>query len=109
LRFSYGRSATNASIEAFYRRCRQECLNTSWYLSMDDARDRTNASEAGYNETRPHSSLGYLSPSDFASQLNANRKVAESPDQKRRELSPMMLQQSTWTTQEGLLTKAARK
>ncbi|GAG24963.1 unnamed protein product, partial [marine sediment metagenome] len=29
-----------------------------------------------YNEDRPHSSLGNLTPSDFAAQLNPARKVA---------------------------------
>ncbi|MEP2759762.1 MAG: integrase core domain-containing protein, partial [Hyphomicrobiales bacterium] len=29
-----------------------------------------------YNENRPHSSLGNLTPSDFAAQLNETRKVA---------------------------------
>ncbi|WP_369414771.1 integrase core domain-containing protein [Epibacterium ulvae] len=34
-----------------------ECLNTSWFLSMDDARTRINRWNADYNKIRPHSSL----------------------------------------------------
>ena len=71
-----GKPTDNAYIEAFNSRLRQECLNASWFLSMDDARNRINAWRADYNETRPHSSLGNLTPSQFAAQLNETRKVA---------------------------------
>ncbi len=71
-----GKPTDNAYIEAFNSRLRQECLNASWFLSMDDARNRINAWRADYNETRPHSSLGNLTPSGFAAQLNETRKVA---------------------------------
>jgi putative transposase len=66
----------NTYIEAFNSRLRQECLNASWFLSMDDARLRINHWRTDYNETRPHSSLGNLTPSKFAAQLNQTRKVA---------------------------------
>lgn len=71
-----GKPTDNAYIEAFNSRLRQECLNASWFLSMDDARTRINSWRADYNETRPHSSLGNLTPSEFAAQLNETRKVA---------------------------------
>ena len=70
-----GKPTDNAYIEAFNSRLRQECLNASWFLSMDDARNRINAWRADYNETRPHSSLGNLTPSEFVAQLNETRKV----------------------------------
>ncbi len=62
--------------EAFNSRLRQECLNASWFLSMADAQQRINEWRIDYNEDRPHSSLGNLTPSDFAAQLNPFRKVA---------------------------------
>ena len=71
-----GKPTDNAYIEAFNSRLRQECLNASWFLSMADARIRINEWRADYNENRPHSSLGNLTPSDFAAQLNPTRKVA---------------------------------
>ena len=71
-----GKPTDNAYIEAFNSRLRQESLNASWFLSMDDARNRINDWRADYNETRPHSSLGNLTPSEFAAQLNETRKVA---------------------------------
>ncbi|MFW8635955.1 integrase core domain-containing protein [Cribrihabitans pelagius] len=51
-------------------------LNAAWFLSMDDARTRITDRRTEYNETRPHSSLGNLTPSAFAAQLNQTRKVA---------------------------------
>lgn len=71
-----GKPTDNAYIEAFNSRVRQECLNASWFLSMADARNRINEWRTDYNENRPHSSLGNLTPSDFAAQLNPTRKVA---------------------------------
>lgn len=71
-----GKPTDNAYIEAFNSRVRQECLNASWFLSMADARNRINEWRTDYNENRPHSSLGNLTPSDFAAQLNPTQKVA---------------------------------
>ncbi len=71
-----GKPSDNAFIEAFNSRLRQECLNASWFLSMADARQRIEAWRADYNHHRPHSSLGNLTPSQFAAQLQPARKVA---------------------------------
>jgi len=71
-----GKPTDNAFIEAFNARFRQECLNTSWFLSMVDARDRIEAWRIHYNEERPHTSLGNLTPSQFSSQAQSARRVA---------------------------------
>ncbi|MFN3226048.1 MAG: IS3 family transposase [Hyphomicrobiales bacterium] len=71
-----GKPTNNAYVEAVNRRLRQECLNASWFLSMDDARTRINNWRTEYTETRPHSSLGNLTPNAFAAQLNETQKVA---------------------------------
>lgn len=71
-----GTPTDNAFIEAFNSRLRQECLNASWFLSMADARQRITAWRDDYNRNRPHSSLGNLTPSDFAAQLEEARKIA---------------------------------
>ena len=52
----------NAYIESFNARLRQELLNASWFLSLADARQRTETWRKEYNEDRPHSSLGDLTP-----------------------------------------------
>jgi len=36
-----GKPTDNGLIEAFNGRLRQECLNESWFLSLDDAREKT--------------------------------------------------------------------
>jgi putative transposase len=71
-----GKPTDNAFIEAFNSRLRQECLNTSWFLSMADARQRIDSWRVDYNDHRPHSALGNLTPSAFAAQLKPAREVA---------------------------------
>ncbi|MFW8636891.1 integrase core domain-containing protein [Cribrihabitans pelagius] len=71
-----GKPADNGFIVAFNSRLRPESLNASWFLSMDDARTRINYWKADYIETRPHSSLGNLTPGELAAQLKKAREVA---------------------------------
>lgn len=59
-------SPQNAFIESFNGRLREECLNANWFLSLAGARRKIAAWRKDYNEQRPHSSLGYLPPSQFA-------------------------------------------
>ena len=61
-----GRPMQNAFIESFNGRLRDECLNGNWFLNLRDARRKIRAWVRDYNEQRPHSSLGYLTPSEFA-------------------------------------------
>ncbi len=60
-----GTPTDNAYIESFNGKLRDECLNTHWFLSMDDARNKIEAWREDYNRERPHSSLGYMTPSEF--------------------------------------------
>ena len=62
-----GKPTDNAFIESFNSRFRQECLNEHWFLSLDDARVKTMRWWREYNSLRPHSSLGYMTPEEFAS------------------------------------------
>ncbi len=71
-----GKPTDNAYIEAFNARLRAECLNTSWFLPMNDARDRIESWRHDYNTTRPHSALGNLMPRAFARQAREARKIA---------------------------------
>jgi putative transposase len=71
-----GKPTDNELIEAFNGRLRAECLNASWFLSMADARDRIEEWRCAYNDDRPHSALGNLTPRAFASQARRARKVA---------------------------------
>jgi putative transposase len=71
-----GKPTDNAFVEAFNARFRAECLNASWFLSMADACGRIEAWRTDYNEERPHTALGSLTPRAFASQAHQARGVA---------------------------------
>jgi len=45
---------------------REECLAVSWFQNLFDARRKIAAWRKEYNEERPHSSLGYRTPKEFA-------------------------------------------
>src|SRR5689334_2429436 len=61
-----GKPTQNAHVESFHGRLREECLNVSWFTSLADARRKIEAWRKDYNQARPHSSLNYLSPAEFA-------------------------------------------
>ena len=61
-----GKPTDNGLIEAFNGRLRAECLNENWFMSIDDARTKVEVWRRHYNEDRPHSALGSLSPREFA-------------------------------------------
>jgi putative transposase len=61
-----GQPVQNAYIESFNGRLRDECLNANWFTSLSDARRKIETWRQDYNEQRPHSSLNYLPPADFA-------------------------------------------
>jgi len=65
-----GKPSQNGHIESFNGRFRDECLNASWFLSLTDARHRIEVWRRDYNEARPHSSLGYLTPAEFRNGLS---------------------------------------
>jgi len=64
-----GKPVDNAHIESFNGRLRDECLNSRWFESVDDARQALQDWRRDYNEVRPHSSLGDLPPAAFAAQI----------------------------------------
>jgi transposase InsO family protein len=55
----------NAYGESFNAILRRECLNRDLFHSMLEARIKTELWRRKYNERRPHSSLGYLTPVQF--------------------------------------------
>ncbi len=56
----------NRFIESFNGRFRDECLNEHWFSDIVDARKVNNDWRQDYNESRPHSSLNYQTPTEFA-------------------------------------------
>jgi putative transposase len=61
-----GKPIQNAFIESFNSRLRDECLNEHVFLSLAEARETIEAWRHDYNHLRPHSSLGALTPTEFA-------------------------------------------
>ena len=61
-----GRPMQNGHVESFHGKLRDEFLNVSWFRSLFDARRQIHRWRKDYNESRPHSSLGYRTPSEFA-------------------------------------------
>lgn len=66
-----GKPQENGFIESFNGKFRDECLNEHWFLSLEDARRTIEEWRIDYNEKRPHTSLGNLTPKEFADQLTA--------------------------------------
>jgi transposase InsO family protein len=66
-----GKPMQNGYIESFNGRMRDELLNESLFLSLGHAREAISAWVADYNTARPHSSLSYRTPADFAAQITA--------------------------------------
>lgn len=61
-----GKPNENAFIESFNGKFRDECLNENWFVSLEDVRRTIEEWRIDYNENRPHSSLGGLTPREFA-------------------------------------------
>jgi len=61
-----GKPIQNAYIESFNARLREECLNEHVFVSLNDARRKIEQWRIAYNRERPHSSLGNLTPEEFA-------------------------------------------
>jgi transposase InsO family protein len=61
-----GKPTQNAHVESFHGRLREECLRVNWFTNLLDARRKIATWQTEYNEQRPHSSLGYRTPAEFA-------------------------------------------
>jgi putative transposase len=61
-----GKPTDNAHVESFNGRLREECLNSHWFISMEDTKRAIGAWRADYNESRPHRAPGNRTPQQFA-------------------------------------------
>jgi putative transposase len=61
-----GSSVQNGYVESFNGRFRDECLNANWFLHIGDATQKIGQWRMEYNEERPHSSLAYSTPKEYA-------------------------------------------
>ena len=69
-----GKPVDNAFIESFNGKFRDECLSMHWFMSLSHARMIIEEWRNDYNLQRPHTSLGGLTPYEFAC-LAENRRV----------------------------------
>jgi putative transposase len=60
-----GKPIENAYAESLIGRLRDECLNENWFISLNNARDIIESWRIDYNEGRPHTSLGGLTPREY--------------------------------------------
>src|SRR6202140_1945537 len=72
-----GKPTQHGRVESFNGRLRDECLTVSWFQNLFDARRKIAAWRTEYNEERPHSSLGYKTPKQFAAAQAAGFYTAE--------------------------------
>jgi putative transposase len=81
---SPGKPMQNGFCESFNGRMRDELLNESLFLDLDHARSRIANWIDDYNQRRPHSALGCLTPTAYAANLSATCDRLRNPDQLRR-------------------------
>jgi putative transposase len=68
-----GKPTQNAYVESFNGKLREECLRIHWFQNLFDARRIIHAWRRDYNESRPHSSLNYLTPAEFARRASGGK------------------------------------
>jgi putative transposase len=89
-----GKPWQNGADESFNGKFRDEFLTLQWFRHRVDARVGAEQWRRHYNEVRPHSSLGYLTPLEFKATCVANFTEGRSPamparaDQEEHERRP---------------------
>ncbi len=75
-----GKPVENAYIESFNGKFRDECLNEHAFRTLDEARHIIETWRCDYNHHRPHSSLGNLTPEEFANQDRVRQPEPRNPN-----------------------------
>jgi putative transposase len=70
-----GKPMQNAFIESFNGRLRDELLNETLFTSLAQARVALQCWRTDYNGARPHSQLGWRTPSEFAFTFHPRREL----------------------------------
>ena len=71
-----GKPMQNGFVESFNGSFRDECLNETLFSSLTDARHHIILWKEDYNVTRPHSSLGNLTPREYAQNQHLQQRAA---------------------------------
>ena len=72
-----GRPSENGYTESLNGKLRDECLNEHWFSTLHEARSILEAWRRDYNTVRPHSSLGYQTPSEASAGLRQTLAVTQ--------------------------------
>jgi transposase InsO family protein len=83
-----GKPWQNGFAESFHARLRDEFLDGEAFLSPLDAQVRLSAWRRYYNEERLHSSLGYLTPHEFAGRWSAESPEGQKPLETKEPIGP---------------------
>jgi putative transposase len=96
-----GKPTQNGFIESFNGKLRDEKLNDTLFTTLHQARVELATWRNDYNHHRPHSGLGWLTPSEFAK--TATSKQAMAMDAAIRDIyMPMAIAQQT---QQGIINR----
>ena len=79
-----GKPWQNATDESFNGKFRDEFLSLQWFRNRVDAKVGIEQWRRHYNDVRPHSSLGYLTPLEFKAAGLAGCSVGRSPAEPAR-------------------------
>ena len=64
-----GKPWQNGATESLNGKFRDECLSLEWFRSRAEAKVVIETWRRHFNEVRPHSSIGYLTPAEFAAKI----------------------------------------
>jgi len=70
-----GRPMENGYVESFNGKFREECLDQNWFQNISEASIIIEEWRKDYNNNRPHSALGYLTPNEYL-----KSKTVEKPE-----------------------------
>jgi putative transposase len=82
-----GKPWQNGVAESFNGKFRDECLSLEWFRSRAEAKIIIETWRRHFNEVRPHSRLGYLTPKEFAA-LRANPAARDATGRAAAVLGP---------------------
>jgi putative transposase len=76
LRLPAGQGMQNGFVESFNGSFRDECLNETLFSSLPQARRQITKWKEDYNREKPHSSLGNITPTEFAMKMALPKQAA---------------------------------
>jgi putative transposase len=71
-----GKPMQNGFVESFNGSFRDECLNETLFSTLSQARHHITEWKEDYNQNRPHSSLGNLTPNEYVTKMIMQNQAA---------------------------------